>query len=386
MAPTLFLLYYDILLRETKERCPGAQLYVFVDDIAVRAPTKEALLHTLDTLHDVAYTMGLRFNKDKTEVYHWAKDYNLTPITWQHQLIPVRPPIMTYMGHVLAHPTQEDTAWDMVTTQLHHDVAAYRTLPLNAYEKVAIINAVLIPRWTYRGLFLGNRTRMAHWDVILLQFNRDKPGIEQQMNKHRLTTNLSQGGLGLRQLWWSYITRWVTIGQQELQNNGPTQQLTATQYKYIDAVRALGGTVGQRISQPRQHRPLSVGLYDSDSSEEDQETHAGKTRPATNRLDYGWMNPPDEPTPEETHEVCQALPHQQKIHGITVHYTGEPTTTRWYTDGSKRHGRAGGGIYNGTYRAAFRVHGPQQVYRAETIACALASELAKPGDDIILDS
>ena len=70
LSPTLFLLYYDILLRETKERCPGANLYVFVDDIAVRAPTKESLLHTLDTLHEVAYTMGLRFNKDKTEVYH----------------------------------------------------------------------------------------------------------------------------------------------------------------------------------------------------------------------------------------------------------------------------------------------------------------------------
>ena len=32
------------------------------------------------------------------------------------------------------------------------------------------------------------------------------------------------------------------------------------------------------------------------------------------------------------------------------------------------------------------MHGPQQVYRAETIACALASELARPGDDIILDN
>ena len=41
--PTLFLLYYDILLRQTKERCPGAHLYVFVDDIAVRAPTRESL-------------------------------------------------------------------------------------------------------------------------------------------------------------------------------------------------------------------------------------------------------------------------------------------------------------------------------------------------------
>ena len=110
---------------------------------------------------------------------------------------------------------------------------------------------------------------MALWDDILLKYIRDTPGIEQKMNKHRLTTNLSHGGLGLRQLWWSYITRWVTLGQQELRNDGPTQQLTATQYKYIDAVRALGGTVGQRISQPRQHWPLSAGLYDSKSSEEE---------------------------------------------------------------------------------------------------------------------
>ena len=28
ISPTLFLLYCDILLRETKERCPGARPYV----------------------------------------------------------------------------------------------------------------------------------------------------------------------------------------------------------------------------------------------------------------------------------------------------------------------------------------------------------------------
>ena len=95
----------------------------------------------------------------------------------------MRPPILTYLGYVLAHPTQEKTAWDMVTTQLYHGIATYRTLPLNGYEKVAIINAVLIPRWTYRGLFLGNRSRMAMWDDVLLQYRRDTPGIEQQMNK-----------------------------------------------------------------------------------------------------------------------------------------------------------------------------------------------------------
>ena len=73
-----------------------------------------------------------------------------------------------------------------------------------------------------------------------------------------------------------------------------------------------------------------------------------------------WLAEPTRRT--NPREVSQTLPFQQELHGITLHYTGEPTTTRWYTDGSKRQGRAGGGIYNGNCRAAFRVHGPQQVY------------------------
>ena len=107
---------------------------------------------------------------------------------------------------------------------------------------------------------------------------------------------------------------------------------------------------------------------------------------STSRLDYGWLSPPDKPAPALTLEVSQALPYQQQLHGITLHHTSELPTTRCYTDGWKRHCRAGGGLYNGRFRAGFRVHGPQQVYRAETIACALASELNKEGDDVILDS
>ena len=82
------------------------------------------------------------------------------------------------------------------------------------------------------------------------------------MNKYRLTTNMCHGSLGQCQVWWSYINRWITLGQQELQNNGPTRHLATTQYKYIEAVRALGGTVDQRISQPRQYRPRAEGLFD----------------------------------------------------------------------------------------------------------------------------
>ena len=53
LSPILFLLYYDILPRETMERCLEACLYVFVNNIAVRAPRTEALFQTLDTLHEL---------------------------------------------------------------------------------------------------------------------------------------------------------------------------------------------------------------------------------------------------------------------------------------------------------------------------------------------
>ena len=100
---------------------------------------------------------------------------------------------------------------------------------------------------------------------------------------------------------------------------------------------------------------------------------------AVNRLKYNSLNPPDEPMQDQTTHVVHEMPHTTQLQGVTIHYTGEPTITRWYTDGSKRHGQAGGEIYNGNNGAAFRVHGPQQVYRAETMACALVSDMARRG-------
>ena len=72
----------------------------------------------------------------------------------------------------------------MVTNQLCHGLAAYKTLLLNGFEKIAIINAVPIPRWTYRGLFLGNRQHMAGWDDMLLQFS---PGDTWNRTANELT-------------------------------------------------------------------------------------------------------------------------------------------------------------------------------------------------------
>ena len=75
LSPTLFLLYYDVILQETLSQHPDTHLYVFVDDIPVRAADQATLLDTLNHLYHVSYCMGLCFNADKTETYHWARNY-----------------------------------------------------------------------------------------------------------------------------------------------------------------------------------------------------------------------------------------------------------------------------------------------------------------------
>ena len=113
----------------------------------------------------------------------------------------------------LAHPSHEEQARELVTNQLHHGLGPCKTLPLNNIEKVTVINRVLIVPWTCRGLFRGNRHQMVQWDDPLLQYLRDTPGIESRVNRHWITMDVREGGLSLRQIWWSFITRWITLGQ-----------------------------------------------------------------------------------------------------------------------------------------------------------------------------
>ena len=58
LSVTLFLLYYDILLRETLVRHLNANLCVFVDDIAVGVDYPSIVTETLNHLHDVAHLAG----------------------------------------------------------------------------------------------------------------------------------------------------------------------------------------------------------------------------------------------------------------------------------------------------------------------------------------
>ena len=165
--------------------------------------------------------------------------------------------------------------------------------------------------------------------------------------------------MGLHHAWGAFITRLVTLGQNEVRQTGRThQQLSVTLYRYMDSVRALWGSVGQRTSRLKLHRQLADGLFDSESSEEDPEPEAGRLRAAARRLSYDSITQRHEPSAMETQDVTRTHPLTQNVLRVSNHYTGHPTTSRWYTDGSKCRGTARGGIKNGDFCAAFRVHGP----------------------------
>ena len=117
--------------------------------------------------------------------------------------------------------------------------------------------------------------------------------------------------MGLRQAWWSFITRWVTLGQNETHQTGRTnRQLSATQYKFLDAVRALGGSAGQRILHPRVHGPPADGLFDSETSEEDPKLQAGRLQVATHRLSYDSLIQPYNPC----HRTCSKFMPNTNVH------------------------------------------------------------------------
>ena len=94
-----------------------------LDDNVVRVTNKTTVLTTLDHIHYVAHRMGLHFIANKTEMYHWTRHDEQGTITWQGKQITTRPPVLTYLGNVVAHGSHEEQAWDLVTNQVRHDLA-----------------------------------------------------------------------------------------------------------------------------------------------------------------------------------------------------------------------------------------------------------------------
>ena len=87
------------------------------------------------------------------------------------------------------------------------DLARYQYLPLNAFERVQLLNTIVIPRWTYRTLFLPNDSMFKAMDSMCLRFvlmaegmELNKVDVHKSYNVLHVSSPHRLGGMGLHQL------------------------------------------------------------------------------------------------------------------------------------------------------------------------------------------
>ena len=117
----------------------------------------------------------------------------------------MRPPIFRYLGHTIAHPSWAQRARDAVFAKVESDLTRYRALPLNAFERVQLLNFVHIPHWLYHTMFIPHDRMFRHIDKMCLEkgLEHNKENIYKAHNVTHINSPLKYGGLGLRQIYWA---------------------------------------------------------------------------------------------------------------------------------------------------------------------------------------
>ena len=96
---------------------------------------------------------------------------------------------------------------DEVLAMVEAHLAQYRSLPLNAFERVQLLNSILIPRWLCPTMFLPYDRMFHHIDKIRLEFVAIAKGLEHNKentykphNVTHINSPVKYGGLGLRHI------------------------------------------------------------------------------------------------------------------------------------------------------------------------------------------
>ena len=195
--------------------------------------------------------------------------------------LPLQPPIFHYLGHLLAHPTWEQKARDDFVGTAAADLARYQYLPLNAFERVQLLNTILIPRWMYRTLFLPNDSMSKPMDSMCLRFvlmaegmELNKVDVHKSYNVLHVTSPHHLGGMGLHQLFWAHRARFTTMVQNTLRSRPESigcnlsKELPSRAVpirNYLAILTQLGARTALHIALPP--RPAGgPNLIDSESS------------------------------------------------------------------------------------------------------------------------
>ena len=213
-------------------RCNICRHTTFSAHLSPFSPNQREMQRALERVSQLCAILGLKTNSSKTQVYRWAppsrrqgvvrrESPTRDAITWGDGRLPLQPPIFHYLGHLLAHPFWEQKAHDDFMGTAASDLARYQYLPLNAFERVPLLNTILIPRWMYRTLFLPNNSMFKAMEAMCFRFvlmaegmELNKIDIHNSYNVLHVTSLHCLGGMGL--LFWAHRARSITTVQNTL--------------------------------------------------------------------------------------------------------------------------------------------------------------------------
>ena len=86
------------------------KFFVYMDTITFIGPDAGTAQQVLSEVSRISAVLGLRVNKTKTEIYKWASSTTNETVLWEGVPHKVRPPILRYLGHLMAHPPRAHKA------------------------------------------------------------------------------------------------------------------------------------------------------------------------------------------------------------------------------------------------------------------------------------
>ena len=163
------------------------------------------------------------------------------------------------------------------------DLARYQRLPMNAFERVQLLNTSLIPRWNYWTLFLPNDSMFKIVDSMCLRFvlmakgmELNKTDVHKSYNVLHVTSPLRVGGMGPHQFFWAHWARFVTMMQNTLRARLNTMGCDLSRElpsravpirNYLAILTQLGTRTALHVELPP--RPAGgPNLLDSESSDD----------------------------------------------------------------------------------------------------------------------
>ena len=135
LSPLLFCVVYEMFHGTLAAEFPSVHFYTYMDDVAFVSLDRSTTLAMLRRVTDLGNTLGLHVNKGKTKVYCWSSTYKVDQLLLDGQVNTVRPPILSYLGHTIAHPQWAHKARSDYLDLIPSDLTQYAHIPMDGWER-----------------------------------------------------------------------------------------------------------------------------------------------------------------------------------------------------------------------------------------------------------